>query len=652
VSGYQASCPSCGARVVFALGASLLRVCEHCGTAVARKGASVENYGKVAELIPTPSVLALGMDGDYAGAPPFRLVGRLQLDWGQGTWDEWMLGFADGAWAWLSEAQGRFHYMGQAPLPPVPSFDDIAVGQTVDLGPAGVFVVAEVRSARFAAAQGELPFATAPGRELHYADLSGRGGQLATLDYGTGTTAESLYVGREVTLDDLGLRPREDEDRRKAVSGEDLKCPHCAGPLQIRAPDQTQRVACPWCGSLLDATRDLAILAALDKPPLKPLIPLGAKGRLRGVEWTVIGVMERSVTVEDVRYPWTEYLLYDPRKGFRWVVESKKHWSFVEPLSPGDVDGDRARYGGERYSHFQTGEARVDHVLGEFYWTVARGESAQTDDFVKPPHMLSRETTEDGGKKGKGRKGEVNWSLGTYLPAEELWKAFALQGRPPSPEGVAPHQPSPWTGSLGAVWTGAALAVAAIFVVFIVLTAVGGRTVHRQDVTIPPRVAPGSPEAATFAGPFFVTTDGNVQVRVQAPVSNSWLYLDGALINEETGAVDDFDVEVSYYTGSDSDGAWSEGGTVSTRYIPAVPPGRYLLRLEPQWEPGKPAPDYQLTVRSRVPRFPYALLAMLAVMVWPLLATWRWFRFEVARWSESDHPWVSSSDGSSTNEDE
>jgi hypothetical protein len=156
---------------------------------VARKGASLASYGKVADLIPTPSVLALGMDGDYEGAPPFRLVGRMQLDWGQGTWDEWMLGFLDGSWAWLSEAQGRFHYMGQAPLPPAPAFDDLAVGHTLDLGPAGTFVVAEVRSARFATAQGELPFAVAPGRELHYADLSGPDGQFATLDYGTGNAA-------------------------------------------------------------------------------------------------------------------------------------------------------------------------------------------------------------------------------------------------------------------------------------------------------------------------------------------------------------------------------------------------------------------------------------------------------------------------------
>ena len=643
MSGYQASCPSCGATIVFALGSSLLRVCEHCGTAAARRGAKLEDYGKVAGLIPTPSVLALGMDGDYAGAPPFRLVGRLQLDWGQGTWDEWMLGFADGTWAWLSEAQGRFHYMGQVPLPPVPPFDDLTVGETVDLGPAGTFVVAEVRSARFAAAQGELPFATEPGRELHYADLSGPGGQMATLDYGTGAAAESLYVGREVTLADLGLRPREDEDRRRAVSADDLKCPHCSGPLEIRAPDQTQRVACPWCGSLLDATRDLAVLAALDKPTFKPVIPLGAKGRLNGVEWTVIGAMERSVTVEDVRYPWTEYLLYDPRKGFRWLVQAKGHWSFVEPLSPGDVDAGGARYKGERYSHFQSGEARVDHVLGEFYWTVARGETVETDDYINPPRMLSRETTREKGK-GKGKRGEVNWSLGTYLPGDELWTALSLPGHPPAAEGVAPHQPSPVAGSLGTMWKGALMALAAIFLVFVGLLVVGGRTVHRQSVSIPARAGSASPEAVTFAGPFFVTSDGNVQVKVQAPVNNSWLYLEGALINEETGAVDDFDVEVSYYHGQDSDGSWTEGGTTATRYIPAVPPGRYLLRLEPQWEAGMAPPEYQLTVRNRVPRFPYALLAMVAVLAWPLLMTWRWFRFEVARWSESDHPWVSSSE--------
>jgi Domain of unknown function (DUF4178) len=631
VSGYEARCPSCGAPVVFRLGATLLKVCDHCGVAVARKGANLATYGRVAELIPTPSVLALGVGGRYSGAPSFTLVGRLQLDYGAGTWDEWLMAFDGDRWAWLSEAQGRFHYMGLAALPPSPEFEDLRVGHTLDLGPPGTFVVTEVREARFMTAAGELPFDVRPGSLLRYADLSGPGGQLATLDYGTGSTAEALYVGRQVTLEELGVSglPHE-EDRRKKTTGQNLSCPQCGGPLEIRAPDQAQRVACPYCGSMLDATRDLAVLEALARVDVQPRIPLGSKGRLQGREWAVIGFLERSVTVEGVRYPWQEYLLYEARHGFRWLVESKGHWSFVEPISAADVQrqgDDRARYDSKVFRHFQGGEATVDVALGEFYWAVARGDRVSSQDYVCPPLMLSSEADDQ----------EINWSLGHYTPPADIWKAFGLVGGPPAPEGVAPHQPSPYAGKVWPVFSLALLATVMLFVVYLGIAFSGGRVVHKQSVTIPSGVQPASPEAALFTDRFFVQEQGNLEVAVNAPVSNTWLYLDGALINEETGAVDEFDMEVSYYYGSDSDGAWSEGSNQARAYIAAVPPGRYLLRLGPQWEAGRPAPSYQLQVKSRVPRLYQLGLATAALFAWPLLLGWRSMRFEAARWSESDH---------------
>jgi hypothetical protein len=636
VSGYEALCPSCGGPIVFSLGSTLLKVCDHCGSAVARKGADLKAYGKVAALIPTPSVLALGVRGAYEGAPPFELVGRLQLDYGAGTWDEWLMAFSGGTWAWLSESQGKFHFTGPAAVPPVPEFEDLRVGQTIDLGPPGTFLVAEVRTARFVTAQGELPFDVEPGSALRYADLSGPGGQFATLDYGTGSTAEALYVGREVTLDELGMRGLpEAEERRKKASGESLSCPNCGGPLEIRAPDRTQRVACPYCGSLLDATKDLAVLQAMSGILVQPRIPLGTKGTIQGVAWTVIGFMERSVSVEGVRYPWQEYLLYEPHHGFRWLVEAKGHWSFVEPVPAGDVEAVRDnvyRYRDRTFKHFQGGLANVDHVVGEFYWAVARGDRTQSQDFVSPPYMLSSERDES----------EINWSFGTYTPPDEVWKAFRLVGGPPRPEGVAPHQPSPYAGRVGRVWQLGLLATGVVFLIYLAFVLRGGRTVHHQSVAIPPTMVSGSPEAALFTDRFFLEEPGNLEVKVQAPVNNSWLYLDGALINEETGEVDEFDLEVSYYTGRDSDGSWSEGGQGARTYVAAVPPGRYVLRLAPQWEAGRPVSVYNLEVRSRVPRLYQAGLAALVLLLWPILLSWRSFRFEMERWSESDHAWVSS----------
>ena len=634
MSGYEARCPSCGATIVFKLGSSLMSVCEHCGSAVARKGADLENYGKVAELIPTPSVLALGVEGGYEGAPPFRLVGRLQLDHGAGTWDEWLMGFDNDTWAWLSESQGKFHYMGQAAVPPAPAFEELQVGQTVDLGPPGTFVVTEVRKARFVTGQGELPFDVRPGSELHYADLSGPGGQFGTLDYGTGSSLEALYVGREVSLDEMGVRNLpEAEERRARAAGKSLSCPKCGGPIELQAPDLTQRVACPYCGSLLDATKDLEVLAALDRPKVKPLIPLGSKGTLTGTEWTLIGFMQRSVKVEGIRYAWQEYLLYEPRGGFRWLVENGGHWSFVESANAADVKArSNVRLGvqhkGKLFKHFQSSSAQVDHVLGEFYWAVAQGDKSAMHDYIAPPLILSKEKTTE----------ELTWSLGTYTEPEEIWKGFGLSGDPPERKGVAPNQLWPHKKNARAIYSATLLFLGLLMTLFVVFSITGGDTLHSQRVTIPEGLKSGAPQAAIFSEPFEIKKTGNVQVRVKAPVSNSWLYLDGALIDEKSGLIAPFDVEVSYYAGRD----WTEGSTRSSRYISSVPPGTYVMRLAPQWGGRGKVGSYDVTVRSRVPRFYQFFLAGLAIAFFPLMLAWKSFRFEIRRWSESDHPMVES----------
>ena len=186
------------------------------------------------------------------------------------------------------------------------------------------------------------------------------------------------------------------------------------------------------------------------------------------------------------------------------------------------------------------------------------------------------------------------------------------------------------------------MGLALLWIFYVAFLILGGSEVHRQSVRLPAGAAPGAPEAVLFTEPFEIKRSGNVQIKVDAPVANSWLYLDGALINDETGAVDEFEIEVSYYYGSDSDGSWSEGGRSGRAYLGHVPPGRYVLRLAPQWENGKMPPGYEVAVRSRVPRFYQLLLAALALVLWPLALAWRAFRFEVRRWADSDHPMVTS----------
>jgi hypothetical protein len=151
---------------------------------------------------------------------------------------------------------------------------------------------------------------------------------------------------------------------------------------------------------------------------------------------------------------------------------------------------------------------------------------------------------------------------------------------------------------------------------------------------------PTSGQEASFMTPVFELTGrtSNIEVASSAAINNQWIYLNYALINDESGQAYDFGREVSYYHGYDSDGSWSEGSSHDTVYVPAVPSGHYYLRIEPESDRKLGPISYSVTVTRDVPVLSLYLIAFLALLVPALLISWRAFNFEQMRWSESDHP--------------
>jgi ribosomal protein S27E len=163
----QASCPACGAQVLFKTGSSVVVVCESCNSVVARTDRGIEDAGKVADVVESGSPLEVGLRGVYLGVA-FELTGRAQLGHAAGGfWDEWYAAFADGRWGWLAEAQGRFYLTFQIQVPApnaLPSFDSLQLGQPVWAIPAQTPpVVAEKGTAQALAAEGEIPYLLRPG---------------------------------------------------------------------------------------------------------------------------------------------------------------------------------------------------------------------------------------------------------------------------------------------------------------------------------------------------------------------------------------------------------------------------------------------------------------------------------------------------------
>ncbi len=670
----SANCPACGAEVLFKTGSSVVVVCEFCRSVVARTDRGVEDVGKVSDVVESGSPLEVGLRGVYLGVA-FELTGRAQLQHAAGGfWDEWYASFADGRWGWLAEAQGRFYLTFQIQVPSpdaLPSFDSLQLGQQVWAIPAQPPpVVAEKGTARMLAARGEIPYLVTPGETYAYADLSGAGGTFGTLDYGE--QPPLVFVGRETTLNELGLAHarRTTEREARSVSATQLSCPNCGGPLELRAPDRTERVGCPNCGSLLDASQGrLRYLKTLERKGWGKTIPLGGTAEFEGREFAVIGYMVRSVEFEGVRYFWQEYLLYNPAVGFRWLVESDGHWSYVTAVAPGEVSesGSRASYGGRGFKMFQDAVALVEYVEGEFYWKVEAGERARATDYVNAPQMLSKEVPVASGKRrGQISAEEVNWSLGTYTPIKEIEKKFNVDL--PSPSTVAPNQPWPHRKIYG-YW--GLLVVAALAVGFFTMVTAPRKTVFQQSYTLQatptpppsfdnPPVAP-DPDAGNektqviFTDPLPLSGGRNLRVTGRAlNVDNNWLYVAGDFIDEETGLVQQFDLPMEYYHGVEDGESWSEGDPEQAAYLPALPEGRYTLRLEAQWENWNQPTPPQISVRVEqgVPRLFNLLLLLIALSVIPLLFAWRHFSFERRRWADSAfNPYGSSGDDDGGDDD-
>ena len=427
-----------------------------------------------------------------------------------------------------------------------------------------------------------------------------------------------------------------------------LNCPNCGGSLGLRGFAHTLTAVCPQCLAIIDAQDpNLKILQTYQaKTRLTLLVPLGSRGQWQGTPYEVIGFQQRTIQVDGVAYSWDEYLLFNPYKGFRYLTHYMGHWNDVRTLRalPEEQAGfgrPKALYGGETYTHFQSAQAETTYVLGEFPWQVRRGETVTAKDYVAPPKMLSAEVTKD----------ETVWSQGVYVSGAEVWKAFKLPNAPPSPSGVYSDQPNPYAGQVKRYWS--------MYWLFFLLCLAGIALLHviaRNSEVFSQRYAfqPGVAGEQSFVTPVFELKGraANLEVKTQANVSNNWAYFNFALINEETGEGLDFGREVSYYSGSDSDGSWTEGSRGDKVTLPPVPPGRYYLRVEPEGQAGAAPVSYEITIRHDVPQTGLLWVSIFLLIVPPVWVTIRAWSFEHQRNQESDYSTTGSGGGDSDSGDD
>lgn len=394
-------------------------VCEYCHSTLLKDAESVKNIGKMSDVMEDYSPIQIQTSGQFRGRA-FTVVGRIQLRYGAGFWNEWYLSFDSGTAGWLSDASGQYIITEAAQAPSAtPEFAQLRPGRTLHYR--GVpFTASDVRTARCVAGQGELPFVVAGGWEVKVADFRADD-RFLTLDYSE-DGAPKCYSGQAIQLEQLRCQLLRSVEQITETTGrfrgktQALACPSCGSAIQYQVA-MALYVVCPSCHAEVDCSGDTGVvlnkIAEVSK--VQPTLALGDVGTFNNIKYTVIGFLERQEMDSEEASAWTEYLLFNAQTGFLWLVESEDGWDRVSVLNAWpQVRGDKLLFADQTYRKKYAYTAVVTYAAGAFNWRVSVGDANYIDDYEGGFFKLTAESS----------AAEITWSKSRRIDADVVGQAF------------------------------------------------------------------------------------------------------------------------------------------------------------------------------------------------------------------------------------
>jgi DNA-directed RNA polymerase subunit RPC12/RpoP len=429
---------------------------------------------------------------------------------------------------------------------------------------------------------------------------------------------------------------------REPAATSAVQCPACGGPITLRGFGGIEQVACPYCGSELapEASGALSVMRQVQRQHRNSVLPLGIRGTIDGIEWELIGIVWRECSVDGAVYPWQEFLLYNPYRGYRWLVYqlSDGHWQIGEALAGAPKAGTAGfghksvEFKKERYRHFQTVVARATYVEGEFPWQVHAGDQAVVHDYVLPPSGLSIEesSTPDGGA-------DVAFTAMRHIEGADVWKAFGRPGRPPGTSGVGAIAPNPHKKHHAFYWSVfGILLLAWLGVTFLYASGRDRKTVFQSS-----ELSATTPIAQEITiGEAGKTT--TLELTASAPLSNQYAYVEVMLIKQDAEEAIGFGLTAEEWHGVEGGESWREGDSSPSVTIGGVEGGKYLLQVTTEIgdASGKPmAVPTKVTVKLEedVVLVRYIFLPLIVILAFPIFNLLRSGFFEGRRWNQSDY---------------
>lgn len=443
---FHANCPSCGAEVGVHSATSLTAVCQYCHSVLLIQNQKLISSHRSSAVVDDLSPLQIGTSGVW-NKKPFVLIGRIQVNYDLGVWNEWHALFADGSSGWLSESGDRFVFTLEQIGQEI-QLDTLQCGYRQPTFRGKNWIISDVRLIKAGnyVGEGELPTDLPMQQQVHSIDLR-CGKYFMTVENANTKGKQKIFIGEGVSLESLKLQHIRTEDQIRAQSGrikgsvQTGSCPSCGGSIQWVSA-LTNHIICQQCNSTVSLSQDkLQLLQSKknrDQLTQNLTIKPGRQAWIDGHDWLVLGAVvikeippedalkkwnlpitpytQDEIDEEDFTSVWTEYLLYSPKKGFLWLIEQEdNHWSLASTLDiwpkidfPGIITP--AGYNDKDLHCLYDYGGQVLYAAGAFYWQVKADDINYYRDFGTHKHKLSTTLNPQ----------EQSWSVISEVPASAV----------------------------------------------------------------------------------------------------------------------------------------------------------------------------------------------------------------------------------------
>lgn len=351
---------------------------------------------------------------------------------------------------------------------------------------------------------------------------------------------------------------------------------------------RAQFVACPYCGSVLDANSEThQILKTLSEPKRHPpfsFIRIGQVARLGNHLYQVIArtrwrMKYKEYWSEDGEsgysnevWVYDEWLLIAENKTYLYLIEDRSGFHLSEEIIPQLPvllpDNLRMRFYPQQRSQIvrEYGDAESIYFEGESNYQIAVGDQIKFAMFRDRGISYSSEWRLHTKKVIK----EVEFFKETPISRRRLVEAFSE-----NPEiGEMRKREEEWRFRFKMLGNTFVL----LLILFVISLIYPGSTVFEESVQVSPEYM--SAEKGFTSSPIEVSDPGLYRLKLSARgmQENAEMYILTYVLNQDSAAINRLDNEFYFYAGYDDEGRWEESDRSTGKYLRIKESGTYYLQ--------------------------------------------------------------------------